>query len=78
MMVWLDQDLVLSLPKRTLTVNEAKSNRARLRKAAGADFYVPVYEDHQGVAWALLLTGHGLPAVEMDMFKKKVMALASV
>lgn len=78
MMVWLDQDLVLSLPRRVITVNEAKSNRARLRKAAGADFYVPVVEDHHGASWALLLTGHGLPAVEMDMFRQKVMVLASV
>ncbi len=77
-MVWLDRDRILWLPKRVITVNEAKSNRARLRKAAEADFYVSVYEDHHGVSWALLLTGHGLPAVEMDMFRQKVKILASV
>ena len=78
MMVWLDQDRVLSLPKRMITVNVARSNRARLRKVAGADFYVPVYEDHHGVSWALLLVGHGLPGTETDMFKQKVKVLASV
>jgi hypothetical protein len=78
MMAWLDQYLVLSLPKRMITKSEARYNRDRLRKAAGADFYVPVYEDHQGVAWALLLTGHGLPSLEVDMFKQRVKVLASV
>lgn len=78
MTVWLDQDRVLSLPKRMITLNEAKSNRARLRKAVGYDFYLPVYEDQHGVAWALVLTGHGLPSLEVDMFRQKVMVLASV
>ena len=78
MMVWLDQDRVLSLPRRVITVNEAKSNRTRLRKAAGADFYVPVYQDNHGVSWALLLTGQGLPSLEVDMFKQKVKILAGV
>ena len=78
MMVWLDQDRVLSLPKRVTTIDEAKANQGRLRKAIGSDFYVPVYEDHQGVAWALLLTGQGLPSLEVDMFKQKVKILAGV
>lgn len=78
MMVWLDQEWVLSLPKRMITQNEARCNRDRLRKAAEADFYVSVYEDHHGVSWALLLTGHGLPVPEMDMFRQKVKVLASV
>jgi hypothetical protein len=78
MMVWLDQEWVLSLPKRMITQNEARCNRDRVRKAAEADFYVSVYEDHHGVSWALLLTGHGLPVPEMDMFRQKVKVLASV
>ena len=78
MMVWLDQDRVLSLPKRVITINEARSNRAKLRKAAGADFYVPVFEDRHGASWALLLTGHGLPSAEMDMFRQKVKIMASI
>lgn len=78
MMVWLDQDRVLSLPKRVITINEAKCNRARLKKAAGADFYVAVFEDHHGASWVLLLAGHGLPSAEMDMFRQKVKVMASI
>lgn len=78
MMVWLDQDRVLSLPKRMITMNEAKCNRVRLMKAVAADFYVPVYEDLHGASWALLLTGNGLPGAEMDMFRQKVKIMASI